>query len=449
MLGWLHRRGGVAVALLLAVSGCTAREHRQPAPVTDVTEVRAVDPGRVPGIMPVTRVDERRRAFAAYPSVAGARPLDDALARAVDEWFRLHEERRGVHELNVEWSLTAFSDRVIGVRLVAEHGDTGGGGAEHGGTEHGGTGRGGAGEREGTERRTFWYDRDAGAVRAPGDLVDEARLAELVRQEAQTGRAGHAAPGGFPSLAFNDQGDLVAEFGSEAVAIGYRAYEPLLTPFGHRARDAALTVRPVPRRDAVPRTLVAPVDCRTAKCVALTFDDGPGPETGRLLDILAGHGARATFFVVGGNAAALPATLRRQRAAGHVIGNHTHAHRDLTRLPALRVSSEIQRTQRAIKAATGEGATLLRAPYGAVNGTVTAVARSLGLAHVGWNAAPEGGGDIAAEAVAGARPGGVVRLRDVDRESVDAVPEILARLAADGYTFVTVPELRAAGTVPR
>ncbi|MFB4314278.1 polysaccharide deacetylase family protein [Actinomadura sp. 21ATH] len=420
MLGWLRLRGGVAAVLLLAAAGCSAREHREPAPVTDVTEVRAADPGRIPGIMPVTRVDERRRAFAAYPSFAGAEPLNDALARAVDGWFRLSGGRRGVPELNVEWSAAAFSDGVIGVRLAAERG--------------------------GTERRTFWYDRAAGEVRGSGDLVDEERLAALVRRKA---RAGAAVPRTFPSLAFNGHGDLVAEFGADAVAIGYRAYEPLLTPFGRRARDAALEVRPAPRWDPVPRTAVAPVDCRTARCVALTFDDGPGPETGRLLDMLAGYGARATFFVVGGNAAALPATLRRQRAAGHEIGNHTQAHRDLTRLPALRVSSDIQRTQQVVKAATGRGATLLRAPYGAVNGTVTGVARSLGLVHVGWNAAPGSGGDIAAEAVAAARPGGVVRLRDTDRESVDAVPEILARLAADGYTFVTVPELRAAGTVPR
>ncbi|MFI0352753.1 polysaccharide deacetylase family protein [Actinomadura sp. 9N407] len=445
-----------ALPVASAGTGCSPREHREPPPVTDVTAIREVDPGGVPGLMPVTRSGggDRHRLFASYPRISGAGALSGALARAQDEQVRRFTERtsRGpsVPELNIEWSLTAASGDVVGVRLVTS--------AFPGGTT----------------RRTFWYDGAAGAVRSSADLVDgPGRLAALVRAKEPGAVPAKAGPEAFSSLAFNDQGDLVVEFsddavaagtagaaeptgtpGRVAVALGHREYEPLLSAFGRRARDAALAPRPVLRLGppesptlAASRSPAPQADCRTAKCVALTFDDGPGPDTGRLLDALAERGARATFFVVGGNAAAQPELLRRQRAEGHEIGNHTHAHRDLSRLPALRISSDIQRTQEVIRSATGHGGMLLRPPYGAVNGTVTGVARSLGLVQIRWTADPERDGDgaaaIAGRAVALARAGGIIRMHDVRPASVDAVPEILDRLARDGYSFVTVSALRA------
>jgi peptidoglycan/xylan/chitin deacetylase (PgdA/CDA1 family) len=466
----------VALLVALAGTGCSPRKHREPPPVTDATAIREVDPGGVPGLMPVTRGgrDERHRVFASYPRIAGAQALTDALARAEDEQVRWFTERAGAGsfspELNTVWSLTAASGEVVGVRLVTSMF---------------------LGTSGSTARRTFWYDGAARRVRPSSGLVTRPdRLAALVRAKIGP-RAARArvTPGAFSSLAFNDQGDLVAEFsdpavapgppaaGRIAVAIGHKEYEPLLSSFGRRARDAALAARPALRLGSPETSRPAPetpvlsgarspapqADCRTARCVALTFDDGPGPDTARLLDALAERGARATFFVVGGNAAARPGLLRRQRAEGHEIGNHTQEHRDLSRLPTLRINSEIQRTQEVIRATTGQGGTLLRAPYGAVNGTVNGVARSLGLAQVPWTSDPErpgrwheephaephrephgdGAAAIAGRAVAQARPGGIIRMHDVRPASVDAVPEILDRLAEAGYHFVTVSALRS------
>jgi peptidoglycan/xylan/chitin deacetylase (PgdA/CDA1 family) len=164
--------------------------------------------------------------------------------------------------------------------------------------------------------------------------------------------------------------------------------------------------------------------------------------------MLAARGARATFFVVGANAAAYPAVLRRMHREGHEIGNHTQAHRDLARLPALRVNSEIQLAQEVVRSATGRAPTLLRPPYGEGGGAVARIARSQGLAQILWN----GDGDdqegadaraIADRAVSQARPGGIIRMHDVREASVDAVPEILDRLERDGYAVVTVSALLA------
>ncbi|HEY7488806.1 MAG TPA: polysaccharide deacetylase family protein [Streptosporangiaceae bacterium] len=78
------------------------------------------------------------------------------------------------------------------------------------------------------------------------------------------------------------------------------------------------------------------MDCAKAKCLALTFGDGPGPYTARLLDMLKQRRARATFFVIGRNGAARPWLLRREVAEHYEIGNHTYDHPYLTRLPSRR-----------------------------------------------------------------------------------------------------------------
>ncbi len=99
--------------------------------------------------------------------------------------------------------------------------------------------------------------------------------------------------------------------------------------------------------------------------VALTFDDGPDPRwTPRILDILGRYHARATFFVIGSQAAQHPELVRRMYAEGHEVANHTYTHSaDLEGAPAWRFSLELSMTQRVIEASTGHSATLFRYPY--------------------------------------------------------------------------------------
>ncbi|WP_051107823.1 polysaccharide deacetylase family protein [Actinomadura atramentaria] len=188
------------------------------------------------------------------------------------------------------------------------------------------------------------------------------------------------------------------------------------------------------------------MDCAHAKCVALTFDDGPGPYTAKLLDILAARHVRATFFLVGTNARAYPKLVRRERAEGHVVANHSWDHADLRRRSAAGVRSELARTQRAIERAGGGTPTLMRPPYGSTNGTVASVARGLGLAQILWTVDPLDWKDrntalVTKRVVRGARPGYIILSHDIHRTTVNAVPAIIARLKAKGYVFVTVPEL--------
>ena len=99
------------------------------------------------------------------------------------------------------------------------------------------------------------------------------------------------------------------------------------------------------------------------KHVVLTFDDGPSPWTGAVLDVLARHRASATFFVLGARAADRPELLRRMHAEGHEVGVHTYTHINLANVGARRLRAELDQTQLAVAAATGHTTNLLRPPY--------------------------------------------------------------------------------------
>ncbi|MGW0807327.1 polysaccharide deacetylase family protein [Nonomuraea sp. NPDC002799] len=185
------------------------------------------------------------------------------------------------------------------------------------------------------------------------------------------------------------------------------------------------------------------VDCRRLKCVALTFDDGPGPHTDTLLRHLAARRARATFFVVGQNVTAHPGVLRRTVAAGHEIGNHTWSHPDLTRLSGAGVRSQLARTDRAVKAATGIVPSLIRPPYGALNTFVRArTSRPMVMWSVDtldWRF--HDSAKVARKVAKTVRPGSIILFHDIHPTTVRAIPRVLKTLSARGYTFVTVSRL--------
>jgi peptidoglycan/xylan/chitin deacetylase (PgdA/CDA1 family) len=136
--------------------------------------------------------------------------------------------------------------------------------------------------------------------------------------------------------------------------------------------------------------------------LALTFDDGPNPEwTPRLLDILAGHEVRATFFVVGQYAHTEPALVRRIAAAGHLIGNHSWTHPNLALTPAAKVRDELKRTSQTIEQIIGQAVHFFRPPFGARRPKVFHIARSLGLTPVLWNAMTNDWEEPSADRIAG------------------------------------------------
>lgn len=196
-----------------------------------------------------------------------------------------------------------------------------------------------------------------------------------------------------------------------------------------------------PRAGTGPR-----VDCTRRKCVALTFDDGPGRHTDRLLRTLAAHKARATFFMVGSQAVQYPATARRVMSDGHELGNHSYSHADLGRASKKKVEAEIARTQAAVRQATGVTPRLFRPPYGSTDKAVAAVAARHALPQIIWNVDTFDWRDrksatVARRVIGQTRPGSIVLMHDIHGTTVAALPRILDRLAAKGYVFVTVSEL--------
>jgi len=144
--------------------------------------------------------------------------------------------------------------------------------------------------------------------------------------------------------------------------------------------------------------LVAP---RRPGELALTFDDGPNPAwTPQLLDVLASHGVRATFFMLGKYAQAEPALVRRVAAAGHLIGNHSWSHSNLAIAAPSRVRQELLRTKEMLEQTTGLPVTYFRPPFGGRRPDVLRLARSLGLSPVLWNAMASDWSDSSADRIA-------------------------------------------------
>jgi peptidoglycan/xylan/chitin deacetylase (PgdA/CDA1 family) len=131
------------------------------------------------------------------------------------------------------------------------------------------------------------------------------------------------------------------------------------------------------------RPLIAP---RRPGELALTFDDGPNPAwTPRLLEVLASHGVRATFFMVGSHAQMEPDLVRRVAAGGHLIGCHSWSHPNLAYTRAAKVREELSRAKQTLEEITGQPVKYFRPPFGARRPYVLHVARSLGMTPVLWN----------------------------------------------------------------
>jgi peptidoglycan-N-acetylglucosamine deacetylase len=184
--------------------------------------------------------------------------------------------------------------------------------------------------------------------------------------------------------------------------------------------------------------------------IAMTFDDGPSADnTPRLLEMLKQRNIKATFFLIGQNAAANPDLVRRILAEGHEIGNHSWTHPQLSKLSDDRVTAEITKTQDAIKDASGFTPTLLRPPYGAITPRQREwIANQFGLTIILWSVDPfdwkrPGASVITQRILSQVRPGAIVLSHDIHKQTVDAMPATLDGLIAKGYKFVTVSQLIA------
>ena len=204
---------------------------------------------------------------------------------------------------------------------------------------------------------------------------------------------------------------------------------------------------PEPKPELAPAP-AAPTPAPTTgnKVIALTFDDGPGPYTAHLLDILDQYGAKATFFLIGSKVSGQSSVVRSIQARGHQLGNHSWSHPELPKLSVDQIAGEIDRTNEAIRQATGVKPSILRPPYGAVNGVVLEQLRLRNMSSILWSVDTRDWADrnsqiVCSRAVAGARPGAVILMHDIHQTSVNAVPCILSSLKQQGYSFVTIQRL--------
>lgn len=194
---------------------------------------------------------------------------------------------------------------------------------------------------------------------------------------------------------------------------------------------------------------------RGTKQLALTYDDGPNdPHTLHLLDVLAKHNVRATFFLIGRYLPQHPEIAREIVKAGHVVGNHTYTHPLLIFKSAAEIRQELSACRSALEEAIGEHSNLFRPPFGGRRPAVLRIARELGLEPVmwnvtgyDWNAPPSA--VIEQKVAKQIRGGDVILLHDgghkqmgADRsQTVLVTDRLIARYKSEGYEFATILEM--------
>jgi peptidoglycan/xylan/chitin deacetylase (PgdA/CDA1 family) len=187
---------------------------------------------------------------------------------------------------------------------------------------------------------------------------------------------------------------------------------------------------------------------RASRAVSLTFDDGPGPDTARILDELAKRRAKATFFVVGSRIASHRALVARIAAEGHELGSHSWSH-ERNQHPGPSFVRDLVRTSVAIRRAAGVFPRWFRPPYSHWTPGIGRAARLAGMATVTWDVDPrdweaDDAGAVVERVLRSTQPGSIVLLHEGGGGlAVTALPSILDNLQAQDLAIVTVSALLA------
>ncbi|WP_017569117.1 polysaccharide deacetylase family protein [Nocardiopsis halotolerans] len=491
-----------AVLALLLLSGCHTVEEQPPH-----AEALRTPPEDVPGMRARTMAVTTEHSVVSYrfPLLGGGHPLTVETRTAMAARQTAFLERlsgEGTPELHQDATILAASPEVVGVRLTAT---TSSGGEETFEARtlwyddesgqilpwtslfrdekaieqahlalaevleegYGMPGRqlpGIVGEVAGGDRKAPGNDTENAAASPSADTAPsgDGEPEPLGLSDPERAREAAQRWTGSPleDLAFSTAGGLAVRMDPSQVPGSGRTdevllpvsaadTEDLLSGLGYRAREAALNDGGLD--DDLPlgepgdglsdqgRTL----DCQRLRCVALTFDDGPGEHTDELLDTLEEYDARATFYVLGSLVDDFPALMERMAEEGHEVGNHTWKHGDLAEMSGEEIEEDIGRTNEAVREVTGSDPPTIRPPYGSLDETVReTVDQPLILWDVDtldWKNRDTGA--VSSYALEHTVPGSVVLFHDIHESSVKAVPDVLAGLHRRGYHFVTVTDV--------
>ncbi len=362
--------------------------------------------------------------------------LDNAISQWLRDLIARHQMAdSGAGTLTVDYDAKLIAEKFIALKLFAEYKD------ETGETTNG--------------QVAFNMFVEKEKMLCLNDIFSDEQMVELKSKVALASgiEARYFDTNPLDNWNFDETGlivDLLAE-----------DYSPLLTedfqfflPYGALLDMPSL----IDRLSQHPSTYAATsdiVNLKSDKKIALTFDDGPGPYTERLLNILQKHGARATFFVVGQRVAGRKETVARMANEYHEVANHTWNHPALTRISNARVESQLKSTSDAIQAVIGSGGAMTRAPYGALNNRVKALAYQLGYYFISWSIDPKdwqtrNANKTYNRVMNHVGDGQIILLHDIHYQSVDAAERLIPKLIEMGYELVTVSELlKDGGIVPQ
>lgn len=242
----------------------------------------------------------------------------------------------------------------------------------------------------------------------------------------------------------NDQG------GSDQVILSYTFANNKIIPNPNNADLNKVIKIEKPVAKAAPAKTTKQTNTSGGK-VALTFDDGPGTYTPQILAVLKEYGVKATFFEIGENATSHPDYVKQIIAEGHVIGDHTYTHPDLTKLNYDGQMDEISKAKNTIQGIVSINVHYFRPPYGSYNSDTDRVVANLGMERMLWNVDPRDWSGVPADSIlqnvlANTKSGSIVLMHDGvanSKETAKALPQIIEGLKNKGFNLVTIPELKS------
>ncbi|WP_028709401.1 polysaccharide deacetylase family protein [Propionicicella superfundia] len=458
-------RAAMVIAIALGLAGCaqdTAPVTPAPSPTTREAAFAVVDESLIGGLTHATLSGDG--VTTAVPEVSRATALN--LAAQIVRNKALRARGRSGGTVDVTWHAIAASNDLLGVVLTVA------------------TAGGSAGEA--VVPVSLWYAEGARTVATGAVLIDPGSWDAFVKavaadvgakggdEAAATAALGSpgAPQGTGPAIGFDESGDLVVSFAGRAagaadalltVSIDKDVAQEWLSEFGDEALGAAthpshytqgvdgpgVTTLATAAAGSRPDADVVG-DCRSRKCVALTFDDGPGERTAEAVAALADAGVAATFFQLGSMIEEDPAGVKAVALSGSEVASHTWRHNALPASGDEAAKDQVRRNAVALQKITGDWPVMMRPPYGSHNRRINKIVGAQNQVLVQWTIDTLDWKTKSTEATiasaTGAEAGDIVLMHDIHATTVDAIPEIVSRLTEAGFTLVPVAELSSPNT---